>query len=255
VIAKPITLLGAQKGVDARTGRANPAAESVIDSGGKTGIQVTGTTGGVTIDGFTIRNAALPASMADGIDAFGGGSGFTITNNVITRFSFGVNMNSNGSTRSVVTRNRFAENNGAGGNGGVCLCCGPANDLSISENLFTGHVGDAAAAVNTAGAADRQSTGLRIERNQSVDDATFAPADLADLRHDHRQHGRARIGRRDLPGQRRRGRELRGHADGEPEHRERGRGLQRHRDGKQVGRQHRDPEHPGRALRAPVTRY
>jgi len=72
-----------------------------------------------------------------------------------------------------VAHNRFDTNNRSGdaGGSGVFVCCGPGNDLTVSDNLFTGH---SSAAVNTAGDASRPSTGLRVERNQSIDDATFA---------------------------------------------------------------------------------
>ena len=174
-LTKPITLLGAQSGVDARSGRTDLRAESVVDGRGGSGFTVAGGVSNVRIDGFTISNATqTKGASTGGVLALNRGSGITITNNVITRFSFGVNMNSNGQVAGAVTRNRFAENNGEGGQAGVFLCCGPANNLTISDNLFTGHDGNAAAAVNTAGDPTSWSTGLRIERNQSVDDATFA---------------------------------------------------------------------------------
>ncbi|GAA2879131.1 hypothetical protein GCM10010472_41200 [Pseudonocardia halophobica] len=174
-LTKPITLLGARAGVDARTGRTDLRAESVVDGKGGSGFTVAGGVSNVRIDGFTISNATqTKGASTGGVLAVNRGSGITITNNVITRFSFGVNMNSNGQVASAVTRNRFAENNGEGGQAGVFLCCGTANNLTISDNLFTGHDGDAAAAVNTAGDPASWSTGLRIERNQSIDDATFA---------------------------------------------------------------------------------
>lgn len=175
-LTKPITLLGAQAGVDARTGRTDVTAESVVDGRGGSGFTVAGGVSNVRIDGFTISNAtqATTGGSTGGVLAFGRGSGITITNNVITRFSFGVNMNSNGQIASAVTRNRFAANNGVGGQAGVFLSSGPGNNLTISDNLFTGHDGNAAAAVNTAGDPTSWSTGLRIERNQSIDDATFA---------------------------------------------------------------------------------
>ena len=72
-----------------------------------------------------------------------------------------------------MAHNRFDTNNRSGnaGGSGVFVCCGPGSSLTIADNLFTGH---SSAAVNTAGDAARPSTGLRIERNQSIDDATFA---------------------------------------------------------------------------------
>nr|WP_239029383.1 right-handed parallel beta-helix repeat-containing protein [Pseudonocardia acidicola] len=173
VVTKPLTFLGARRGVDARTGRTNPLAESVVDGGGGAGFRIEPGVSGVTIDGFTIRNAGTPQQRADGIDAFNGGSGFTIADNIITETSFGVNLNSNGATPSTITRNRFVDNNRTGGQGGsgVFVSSGPGNNLAIIDNLFRGH---SSAAVNTAGDPSRASTGLRIERNQSIDDATFA---------------------------------------------------------------------------------
>ncbi|MBN9099085.1 MAG: right-handed parallel beta-helix repeat-containing protein [Pseudonocardia sp.] len=173
VVDKPLILRGAQRGVDARAGRSNVAAESVIDGGGAAGIRITGTTSGVTVDGFTIRNAGTSTQNADGIEAFSGGSGFTFTDNVVTQTTYGITMSSTGAVASTVAHNRFDTNNrsGAAGGSGVFVCCGPGNNLTIADNLFTGH---SSAAVNTAGDAARPSTGLRIERNQSIDDATFA---------------------------------------------------------------------------------
>jgi hypothetical protein len=173
VIDKPLTLRGAQHGVDARGGRTDLAKESVIDGGGAAGIQITGSTSGVTVDGFTIRNSGTDALPRDGIEAFSGGSGFSFVNDVITQTTYGINMSSLGAAPSTVTHDRFDTNNRSGSQGGsgVFVCCGPGNDLSITDNLFTGH---SSAAVNTAGDASRPSTGLKIQRNQSVDDATFA---------------------------------------------------------------------------------
>lgn len=172
-IGKPLTLRGAQHGVDARSGRTNLARESVIDGGGAAGIQITGPTSGVTVDGFTIRNSGTDAQPRDGIEAFSGGSGFTFIDNVITQTTYGINMSSLGASPSTVAHSRFDSNNRSGNQGGsgVFICCGPGNKLSISDNLFTGN---SSAAVNTAGDLNRLSAGLTIQRNQSIDDATFA---------------------------------------------------------------------------------
>ena len=168
VVDKPLVFLGAQRGVDARTARADAAAESVIDGGVADGFRIVGTTSGVTIDGFTVRTAG-PAS---GVDASGGVSGLTVVNNVITGAVSGVRVSTDGTAPSTVGRNRFlAEGPGLTGIFGVAVCCGPGDDLAITDNLFVGHVG---AAVDTDGGGVRPSTGLRIERNRSVDDATFA---------------------------------------------------------------------------------
>jgi hypothetical protein len=173
VVNKPLTLRGAQHGVDARAGRTDVARESVIDGNGGAGIQITGTTSGVTVDGFTIQNSGTDTQVHDGIEAFSGGGGFTFVNNVITKTTYGINMNSAGPAPSTVSRSRFDSNNRSGDNGGsgVFICCGPGNNLSITDNLFTGNN---SAAVNTAGDPNHLSTGLKIQHNQSVNDATFA---------------------------------------------------------------------------------
>ena len=173
MVTKPLTLRGAQHGVDARAGRTDKARESVIDGDGGAGIQIAGTTSGVTVDGFTIQNAGTATQVHDGIEAFSGGGGFTFVNNVITQTTYGINMNSAGPVASTVARSRFDTNNRSGDNGGsgVFICCGPGNNLSITDNLFTGNN---SAAVNTAGDPARLSTGLKIQHNQSINDATFA---------------------------------------------------------------------------------
>jgi hypothetical protein len=173
VISTALTLRGAQRGVDARAGRTDVARESVIDGNGGAGIQITGSTSGVTVDGFTIRNSGTATQPHDGIEAFSGGGSFTFVNNVVTQTTYGINMNSAGAAASTVARSRFDTNNNSGdqGGSGVFICCGPGNNLSITDNLFTGNN---SAAVNTAGDPAHLSTGLKIQHNQSVDDATFA---------------------------------------------------------------------------------
>lgn len=172
-VTKPVSLRGAKAGTDARTGRTDPAAESVIDGGGGSGVRIAAGLAGVAIAGFTIRNAGTDTQPADGIDASRGGTAFTFVDNIISETSRGIAVSSGGGAASHISHNRFVANNRSGlsGGTGVLLCCGPGSDLSITENAFSGH---SSAAVNTTGDPARLSERLRIEANTSTDDSTFA---------------------------------------------------------------------------------
>jgi parallel beta helix pectate lyase-like protein len=168
-ITKKLRLLGAQYGRDARTGRTTAAQESVITSPGA-GF-VVGAVDGVTVDGFTFSG-----STGDGIDALNRGSGFTFVDNVFTDNQNGMNVNAIGPVRSTIARNRFTANNrgtiGQAGTG-VLFTSGPANDVTVSDNLFERH---GSAAVNSIGdpAPNDRSVGIVISTNRSVDDSSFA---------------------------------------------------------------------------------
>ncbi|MCD2185916.1 right-handed parallel beta-helix repeat-containing protein [Actinomycetospora soli] len=172
-ITKPVRLLGAQYGRDARGGRTNAADESVVT--GATGGFAVGTVSGVVIDGFTISG-----SGANGIDAFSKGNGFTIVNNVITGNANGMNVNATGPAPSTIARNRIVANNAVPdpqGGTGVLITSGAANALTISDNLFGGHT---SAAVNSIGDPGNRSRGLVVRDNRSVDDATLVVINNAD---------------------------------------------------------------------------
>ena len=166
-ITRKVRLLGAQYGRDARTGRTTTAQESVITSTGA-GV-VVGAVDGVTVDGFTFSG-----STGDGIDAFNRGSGFTFVDNVFTDNQNGMNVNAAGPARSTIARNRFTANNrgtiGQAGTG-VVFTSGPANDVTVSDNLFERH---GSAAVNSIGDGSNRSVGIVISANRSVDDSSFA---------------------------------------------------------------------------------
>jgi hypothetical protein len=171
IVDKSLRILGAQFGVDARTDRTTPSAESIVDSP-TGGFIVQGGISNVTIDGFTIQNAGTPVQNNDGIDAFAGGSGYTFINNIIANNSFGINFSSDGTTPTLIEHNRFVTNNqtGSAGGTGVFISNGPANNTAITENAF---VGNDSAAVNTAGDSANFSVGLAITNNTSDEDATF----------------------------------------------------------------------------------
>jgi hypothetical protein len=171
-ITKKLRLLGAQYGRDARTGRTTTAQESVVTSP-SAGFTV-GAVDGLTVDGFTFSG-----STGDGIDAFNRGSGFTFVNNVFSDNQNGMNVNAAGPTRSTIARNRFTANNrgtiGQAGTG-VVFTSGPANAVTVSDNLFERH---GSAAVNSIGDPTSRSVAIIISANRSVDDSSFAVIDNA----------------------------------------------------------------------------
>jgi hypothetical protein len=178
VVTKQLTFLGAQAGKDARV-RNNPSKESVVNSlsGDFT---LTTTANNVKIDGFTISGAGADQFGPNdyGIEAFSGSSGLVVSNNIIQGNRWGMNMqNPDGTMPSLIQRNAFKNNSagnaGAGSGTGVFISNGPANNTTISDNSFTGHT---ETAINFAGNPASLSVGLSVNRNVSVDDATFVVA-------------------------------------------------------------------------------
>lgn len=169
-VTKPLRLLGAQAGVDARSGRTNPARESIVHPpGGDNGITVAGGVSNVTIQGFTVQNSSV-----DGIVTLQAGSGFRILDNIITHNRIGVQFRSPGTTRSLIARNRIVDNNVASpdtGGTGIFFGGGQgSNNVDVAYNRFSGHVN---ADINTAGTAADPHDDLTIAYNTSVNSATF----------------------------------------------------------------------------------
>jgi hypothetical protein len=139
-VPKQLTFLGAQNGVDGR-GRCDAVAgESVLDnSGGSFNVQADG----VVIDGFLIEGQSGPP-LGTGIALGGAFSGQQIRNNVIRDNVFGLYLNSNGTTATVVERNCFKENNrpGAANGNGIYGDQG-AHLVTVDDNKFVGHEGAA----------------------------------------------------------------------------------------------------------------
>ncbi|WP_410808842.1 nitrous oxide reductase family maturation protein NosD [Micromonospora sp. 067-2] len=177
-ITKNLTLLGAQFGVDARTGRTNPAEETIVSSpSGEFRYSGTATTG--VIDGFTLRGT--PSSGDDdGIVAIDNpGAGYTWINNIITGNTTGINFKATGAVPTLISRNRITNNTAAGSSSGngIFFTNGPANNVTISDNAFAGN----SPAINTTGAGDgtTRSQNLTITGNTSVDDVNFVALFLA----------------------------------------------------------------------------
>lgn len=156
---KNLVFRGPQFGVDARTGRTNPANEAIVGTvNGAFNLQVTpGTT---TVDGFTMSGGVAvgdtPALLLLG------GSGHQIINNIIAGNSRGAYF---GSTNTTFKHNRL-NNSGDG-------IFGNADNTTIEENLFAG--GHANGAVNsTISTGDPQPDNYRLINNVSLSSGNFA---------------------------------------------------------------------------------
>jgi hypothetical protein len=176
-VDKPLTFLGAKTGVDGRAkSRLKLAKESVVVS--LTGdFVIGGGVDGVMIDGFTLQGAGSDTETADAIEAFGGGSGYTFTDNVIRDNELGINVqNPDATMPTEISRNAFIDNSiGTTGDGGtgVFISNGPADSTTIEANSFTG---DREAAINFAGTTGNPSRGLVVADNTSKHDSTFVVA-------------------------------------------------------------------------------
>ena len=145
-INKPLTLLGAQWGQDARTGRTDPAAETVLNATNvaPAGVIVytTGATTG-TLDGLTLQNA--DGTAVNGINN-ATANAYTFQNNIITGNTTGMNFHTVGPDVTAhhaepVRRTTI----GAGQNTGtsIFITNGPVIGMLVEDNLFQGNVGGA----------------------------------------------------------------------------------------------------------------
>ena len=166
-VNKFLTLRGAQAGVDARTRvqpspspSPTPSTESVLNGpGGSLNI----TASNVTVDGFTIQEGST-SPLATGIAIAGNRSGHRILNNIIRDNTFGIYLNSNGVSQSVVRFNSFENNNRAGAASGNAIYSDQgASNILIDQNRFTGHT---SAAMVFAGA----QSNIAVTSNQLVND-------------------------------------------------------------------------------------
>ena len=116
------------------------------------------------------RSAASPSpARGEGILALTGGSGYTWTNNVITGEATGIHLTASDTT---ITGNRFgSETSPTTGTGGIFLSNGASNNLTITDNAFTGNATD----INTTGpgVAGTLSSGLVVSNNTSDGDGNF----------------------------------------------------------------------------------
>jgi hypothetical protein len=159
-VNKFLTLRGAQAGVDARTRAVPPTAESVVNAPGGS-FHVTASN--VTIDGFTVQEGSA-APLANGITLAANRSGQRILNNIIRDNTFGLYLNSNGASQTVVRFNRFDGNNRAGAASGNAIYSDQgASNVLIELNRFTGHTSAAMVFAGTQ-------SNITVSSNQLVND-------------------------------------------------------------------------------------
>lgn len=148
-VNKPLTLLGAQHGVDARSGRPG-AAESIVDGadlgGGQRTTSFYVTANDVTIDGFTIENATSANQFGAGVLLGAGTSGAHVLNNIFQNNIVGLFLsNASATDQAVIKDNLFQNNNAAGPSGGTAIYSdqfvagGALNDVLIDSNEITGN--------------------------------------------------------------------------------------------------------------------
>jgi hypothetical protein len=157
-IDKPLTLLGARWGVDARTERTDTSAETIWSPGqsGKDAAAYAGAMTG-TIDGFTFSGG----DTSSAIHVITAGDGYTWRNNIITHQATGIGLATPGGTGTLITHNRFSDIRKSK-TGAIVLAAGTSNAVTITENSF---INVPAGGVNSISAGTRDLT---------VTDNTFA---------------------------------------------------------------------------------
>lgn len=180
VTAPGLTFDGNQAGVDPVTGLPAHSSESIVASTGG-GFILSPGANDTTISGFAIVDAGTTGSNDDGVEAFQGSSGLTLTDNVIKGNNNGINLqNPDGSMPAYIEDNVFAQNDQGGDylsnpqtGTGVFISNGPADNTLIAGNAFSL---DSQTAINFAGASNNPSTGLVVAGNKSTNDSTFVVA-------------------------------------------------------------------------------
>lgn len=166
-IDKNITLLGAQAGTSATSGRTDPAQETVIQP--VTGDVFTYSAGvtAAVVDGFTI----LGQGENNGIVGLNGLNTASWKNNIASNTITAMNFFATES--ATITGNRLTNNDPAGNEAAIFLTTGSSKNVTIDGNAFSGN----GVAVNTPGSPENSpqtgTTGLRITHNTSVDDVNF----------------------------------------------------------------------------------
>ena len=174
-INKPLTIDGAQYGVDART-RSVPD-ETVLDA--TDGIQyaagaTSGTISGFTLGGFSTGNSYIVASNV--------GAGWNFTDNILDASGGGIYVNTDGITNpaaSTIADNRFIQTTPSWAPSGyygqaVSVWGNTGNNISISNNSFTNLSGPGAA-INTTGTGSCGSSldGTNFSTNLTISGNTF----------------------------------------------------------------------------------
>jgi hypothetical protein len=172
IVNKTIQLLGSQAGVNART--RNTLTESIVTSNNIQGvIQITADN--VVVDGFTIQGN----NLGPGIFTHQAFSGFWVFNNIIRDNSYGLYINTSGTTISQVKTNLFFNNNNFGN--AVYSDQGGSN-IYIDSNLFAGQHNSAS--INFVGPAGLQNN-IIISHNEMNHDNSIALTNTTNVKVTH----------------------------------------------------------------------
>ena len=110
VVNKPLTIQGAQVGVDARTRAVPLSSESVVTAAAPDVAAFILAADNVTIDGFSLLNSNGP-----GVTMNNDHSGYKVQYNIMSGNSMGVYANSNGASQSTLWENFIHDNNNSAG--------------------------------------------------------------------------------------------------------------------------------------------
>jgi hypothetical protein len=192
-VATPrLTIKGAKAGRDAR--RRGRRGESEVTGGVELREDL------ITWDGFLIRdNTAGP-----GIYTSPRFSGHDIRNTIFEDNGIGLQLGSNGVCETWIRKNLFVANNEligdpAGAGNGIYSNEG-ARRVLIADNRFEDHNGAGILFADHADGSDIRQRGVRVERNQGVDDMTFAAFYASSHVRVTGNLVKAREGDRDFPG-------------------------------------------------------
>ncbi|HSZ54117.1 MAG TPA: fibronectin type III domain-containing protein [Tepidisphaeraceae bacterium] len=151
-INKPLTIRGAEAGIDARSNVRQSAANESIVTGMSVGSATSSafyiTANDVTIDGFTVQGNTSAGMYGAGIVIGPNQSGTHILNNIIQDNIAGLYLSNNSPTdAAVIQYNVFQNNNNDGANGGrgiytdQTVSGGDLTNVTIDSNFFYNNFG------------------------------------------------------------------------------------------------------------------
>ena len=157
-VNKQLTFLGAQAGLDARTGRTDMAAESVVQ-----GVLNANGVSGTTIDGFWFTGASsTPIALV-------GGSGHTVVNTVIADNTAASVQHAIVYVADGTSPTRFAQNRVTSNYLHGFFATGEASDVTIEDNAFANNGSSVVHFAPPPGV----SSNVVVRNNTSTDDANF----------------------------------------------------------------------------------
>lgn len=161
-VGKRVKILGRQAGDSATNGWLPSGVESVVNPSSGPAFNLTANR--IVIDGFRITGA----DGDSGIVTAANRSGYEVRNNMINSNTRGINLNSNGNIKTIVSRNLFDTNNVAGpGAGDAIRSVSGLRNAEISYNTFQNHANSAITLADSA-----THNNVKFHHNLSMNDAT-----------------------------------------------------------------------------------